>query len=158
MRINPYFYILDCTRQINRLGYPVMFYLHPWEFGSEHKKIELPINRKFMHYCNIKSTEKKFKLLLERLELSTVENVLGFKKTNEHNYALPIKYGKHYDVPYFKSALLSYFLVMSIYVVLIIIAALVGEYALLIVIIFATIFYWPWGLLFNKINALFHRN
>ena len=79
MRINPYFYILDNTVKINRLGYPVMFYLHPWELDSKHEKIDLPINRKFMHYCNIKSTEKKYRLLLERFEFSTVENILGKK-------------------------------------------------------------------------------
>ena len=157
MRINPYFYILDNTIKINRLGYPVIFYLHPWELDSEHEKIELPINRKFMHYCNIKSTEKKFKFLLERLEFSTVEDILGLKQINNHNNTLPIKHGKYYDIHYFRSALSGYSLVLSIYVALLIAAVLVKEYAFLIVLIFATVFYWPWGLLFSKIN-IFHRN
>ena len=157
MRINPYFYIFDCTRQINRLGYPVIFYMHPWEFDSEHEKIELPINRKFMHYCNIGSTEKKIKFLLERVELTTVENVLGLKKPDKLNSALPIKHGKHYDGPYFKSALSSYLLVLSIYVALLIAAIVLRWYAFLIVIIFATVFYWPWGIFFNKFNILFSK-
>ena len=152
MRINPYFHILDSTVKINRLGYPVIFYLHPWELDSEHEKIELPINRKFMHYCNIKSTEKKFKLLLTRLEFSTVENVLGLKKINKHDYSLPVKSSSYYDTHYFHSALSTYALLLSIFGALLITAILVKEYAFLIVIIFATIFYWPWGLLFNKIK------
>lgn len=59
MRITPYFYILDCARMNNRLGYPVIFYLHPWEFDTEHVKVDLPLNRRFMHYYNLESTAKK---------------------------------------------------------------------------------------------------
>ncbi len=149
MRINPYFYILRSAKQINHRGHPIMFYLHPWELDSEHEKIELPINRKFMHYCNIKSTEKKFKLLLERLEFSTVENVLGLKQINKYNYILPIKHNKYYDINYFKSALSLCLLMLPIYAALFIAAVLVKGYAFLIIIVFATVFYWPWGLLFN---------
>ena len=158
MRINPYFYILDNTVKINRLGYPVIFYLHPWELDSEHEKIKLPINRKFMHYCNIKSAEKKFKLLLERFEFSTVEDMLGVRKVDKYNCVLSSKRGKYYDAPYFLSALSGYSLVLSIYITLFIAAILVRGYAFLIVIIFATIFYWPWGLLFTKISRLCHKN
>lgn len=157
MRINPYFYILDNTRKINRMGHPVIFYLHPWEFDVEHEKIDLPFNRKFMHYCNIRSTEKKITLLLERLEFSTVEDALGLKGGGEHNCVQHIKQGKYFDVPYFKSALSGYLLVLSICVVLCVAAVLMSVYAFLIVIIFATVFYWPWGLLFTKLNALFSR-
>ncbi len=157
MRINPYFHILDNTVKINSLGHPVMFYLHPWELDSEHERIELPINRKFMHYCNIKSTDKKIKLLLERLEFSTVEDILGLRKIDRRSYTLLPKRNKYYDAPYFLSAFSGYSLVLSIDIVLFIAAVLIRGYAFLIVIIFATIFYWPWGLLFTKINALFHR-
>ena len=158
MRINPYFYILDNTIKINRSGYPVIFYLHPWEFDTEHEKIELPFNRKFMHYCNIKSTEKKVTLLLERLEFSTVENVLGLKEDGTNRVSHPIKPGKYYDAPYLMSLLSGYSLVLSICVALCAVAVLVGGYAFLVVIIFATIFYWPWGLLFTKINYYLHKN
>lgn len=155
MRINPYFAILSFTRQINHVGRPVIFYIHPWEFDTEHEKIDLPFNRKFMHYCNIRSTEKKIRLLLERLEFSTVGNVLGLNKIDKHT--LSIKYDKCYDAPYFKSALLFLPLIISIFALLFILGVLFGGYALLSIVIFATIFYWPWGLLFTKINTLFHR-
>ena len=157
MRINPYFHILGTTRKTNRLGYPVIFYLHPWEFDNEHEKIDLPLNRKFMHYCNIRSTEKKFNLLLERLEFSTVENVLGLNKIDKRTDALPTRYDKYYDTPYFKSILLISPLILSIYAFLFIAGVFVGWFAFSLIVIFATIFYWPWGLLFTKINALFHR-
>lgn len=157
MRINPYFYILDNTKKINRMGYPVIYYLHPWEFETEHEKIDLPFNRKFMHYCNIKSTEKKISLLLERFKFSTVENVLGLSSVETHNLLLPVKLHRYYDAPYFKSVLSGYLLVLSICIALCIASILAGGYSLLIVIIFATVFYWPWGLLFTKANVLFSR-
>lgn len=158
MRINPYFHILGITRKINRLGHSVIFYLHPWEFDAEHEKIDLPFNRKFMHYCNIRSTEKKFNLLLERLEFSTVENVLGLNKNDKRKHTLPIKHDKCYDIPYFKSAILVSSLILSIYLFLFIAGVLVGWFAFLLVLIFATVFYWPWGLLFTKVNNSFHKN
>lgn len=158
MRINPYFYILRITKQINYRGHPVIFYLHPWEFDADHEKIYLPFNRKFMHYCNIKSTEKKIKLLLERLEFSTVENVLGLNKIDKQQHVLPTKHDKYYDIPYFKSVLLLSPLILSIYAFLFVTAFLAVGYAVLLFIIFATIFYWPWGLLFTKINVLLHRS
>lgn len=157
MRINPYFYILDNAVKINRLGYPVIFYFHPWEFDSEYERLALPINRKFMHYCNIESTEKKFNLLLERLEFSTVEDILGLRKTDKHNYALPARHNKYYDAPYFLSALSGYSLVLSVCMALFVAGVLAKGYAFLIVVIFATMFYWPWGILFNKFNALFYK-
>ena len=101
--------------------------------------------------------EKKITLLLERFQFSTVENVLGFKKGDKHDFVLPGKRGKYYDAAYFKSALSGYFLVLSICAALCVAAALVSGYAFLIVIIFATIFYWPWGVFFTKINALFYK-
>ena len=157
MRINPYFYILDNTRKLNHMGYPVIFYLHPGEFDAEHEKIDLPFNRKFMHYCNIESTEKKITLLLKRLDFSTVKNVLGLKDGDKNNCVQHIKEDKYFDAPYFKSALSGYLLVLSICVVLCIAAVLMNGYAFLIVILFATIFYWPWGALFTKINRLCRR-
>lgn len=158
MRITPYWHILECTKMINHLGYPVMFYLHPWEFDSEHVKIDLPINRKFMHYYNLESTAKKIKLLLERLEFSTVEDVLHLRKASRHQHAFLIKYSKHYDVTYFKSLFLFLILFVTSYLALFIITALMKLYGLLLIIVILTIFYWPWGLLFNKINSLFRRS
>ena len=130
---------------------------NPGEFDAEHEKIDLPFNRKFMHYCNIESTEKKITLLLKRLDFSTVKNVLGLKDGDKNNCVQHIKEDKYFDAPYFKSALSGYLLVLSICVVLCIAAVLMNGYAFLIVILFATIFYWPWGALFTKINRLCRR-
>lgn len=158
LRINPYFHILDCTKRINRLGYPAIFYLHPWEFDREHIKIDLPINRKFMHYCNLESTSKKIKLLLERIEFSTIENVLGLKKNEVYKYEYPVKCQKYYNFDYLRSAIKCSFLIGSIIALIFFTAFLMKQYSFLLIIILFTVFYWPWGWLISRINALFRRN
>ena len=126
-----------------------MFYLHPWGFDTEHEKIPLPLKRHFMHYCNTGSTEKKITLLLERLAFSTVEDVLALRSAGKGGKTRPATHGSHLDTHYLKSAISGYLLMLSVCAALCVAAALVGAYAVLIVIVFATIFYWPWGLVFN---------
>lgn len=150
MRINPYFHILDNTRIINSRGYPVMFYLHPWELDTEHEKIDLPINRKFMHYFNLRSTEKKFNLLLDRFEFSTVRNVLESCRTGDQHGVFQSSKKKCYDVQYFRSIISTIPLVTLIYAFFMIVAVLFGVYSLSLIVIFSTIFYWPWGVLFRS--------
>lgn len=157
MRINPYFYILDSTRMINRMGYPVIFYLHPWEFDAEHIKVDLPINRKFMHYCNLRSTEKKIKLLLEHVEFSSIGEVLEFRKANCHKGKSSSKFSEYYDADYFKSIFLSSLFVISLFSIFFSISLFMKQFAVLLIVVMLTIFYWPWGWLFNKINTLFPR-
>ena len=158
MRINPYFYIINCTISINKLGYPAIFYLHPWEFNNDHEKVDLPLNRQFMHYCNIRSTEKKFALLLERFHFSTVENVMKLHNSNEINYEVVLKQHKAFDIPYFKSIASSFVFVFMVSFFVLFLALLMHAYSLLLIVIIATVFYWPWGMLFAKIHTQPMRN
>lgn len=150
LRITPYFYILDYTKKINRLGYPAMFYLHAWEFDAQPQKLPLPVNRKFMHYCNLSSTSKKTKLLLQRLEFSTVKDVLGLMEENHTNCYISNEPKKNYDSAYFTSILKSYIFIGSLTLFILTLSFLMKQYAFLIIVIMLSIFYWPWGLLFNK--------
>jgi len=158
MRITPYFYILDCVRMINNLGYPTMFYLHTWEFDTKHVEIELPANRKFMHYCNLKSTAKKAKLLLGHLEFSTVEDVLRLQGQHSSKASFYNKNNKYCDMAYFKSMVLSLFCVLSVCLMLFGVTFLIKQYIFLLLVIIGTIFYWPWGLLFQKNKTLLIKN
>jgi polysaccharide deacetylase family protein (PEP-CTERM system associated) len=155
MRITPYFYVLDCARAINRSGYPIMFYLHAWEFDNEPEKIDLPINRKFMHYCNLKSTSKKTRFLLERMQFSTVENVLGIKEPTCNNRYIRKETKNYYDSTYFISMLKAYIFIGSLATFIFAVSFLMKQYAFLLILVLATVFYWPWGLLLKKINSLF---
>jgi peptidoglycan-N-acetylglucosamine deacetylase len=77
LRLTPYFYILSRIRRMNRNGDAAMVYLHPWEFDTEQPRIELPGSRKFMHYFNLSSTQRKVHGLLARLRFASVRTVLG---------------------------------------------------------------------------------
>ncbi|KKO18997.1 MAG: polysaccharide deacetylase family protein [Candidatus Brocadia sp.] len=79
LRIFPYFYIVSKIQRINREGYPVIVYIHPWEFDVEQPHIDLPVSRRFMHYFNIKATCKKVEGLLQHFQFSTVKDVLGIR-------------------------------------------------------------------------------
>lgn len=80
LRMVPYFYVLSRMKRINREGRPAMVYIHPWEFDMEKPEINLPLSRKFMHYFNIRVTEKKVNGLLKHLQFAPVREVLDLDK------------------------------------------------------------------------------
>src|SRR5262249_6205525 len=63
-RIYPYALTRRAFRQINNEGYPVTFYLHPWELDADHPRIPLPKRIALTHYFNLKATEKRLRRLL----------------------------------------------------------------------------------------------
>lgn len=76
LRIVPYFYLVSKIGKINRDGYPVVVYIHPWEFDLEQPHIDLPLSRRFMHYFNIKVTPGKVEGLLRHFQFSPMKDVL----------------------------------------------------------------------------------
>lgn len=63
-RIFPYAMTRAGLRSINRLGEPVVFYLHPWEIDPHHPRIPLPRRIAATHYFNLAATEKRLVRLL----------------------------------------------------------------------------------------------
>ena len=152
MRLVPYYYILKLTKETNRAGYPAIFYIHPWEFDSERVAINLPFNRKFMHYFNLGSTSCKVELLLKYLAFSTVEEVLGLQKVTRSSGRDNKINSSHVDGAYLKSSLSTYLLMASTTLIFLIVASLMGYYSLLLIAALATIWYWPWGAFFKSIG------
>jgi len=153
LRLTPYFYINDATRLINRMGFPVVFLFHPWEFYTERIDIDLPLNRKLMHYFNCSHVPGKAELILQRFEFTTIEGVLGLKKNEKLVQGKIKKRKKIIDKTYVKSfvpPMAVYFLYLLISVL---IAPLVGFYVLLPAVIILTIWYWPWNLLFKLLGV-----
>ena len=62
---------------MNRENKPGMVYIHPWEFDMQKQIIDLPLSRRFMHYFNIRVTQKKVSGLLKHLEFAPVKEVLN---------------------------------------------------------------------------------
>lgn len=77
LRITPYFYVVSKINKMNKEGYPAMVYMHPWEFDTYKPKIELSLNRRFMHYFNLGAMPKKVEGLLKNLSFGPLREVLG---------------------------------------------------------------------------------
>ena len=153
LRLTPYFYITDATRLINKMGFPAVFLFHPWEFNTERIVIDLPLNRKFMHYFNCGHVPGKAELILQQFEFTTIEQVLGLKKNEGLAESRAKKRKKIIDRAYIKSfvpPMAVYFLYLAISVL---IAPLIKFYVLLPVIIMLTIWYWPWNILFKLLGV-----
>ncbi len=89
LRILPYSYTKWGIDQLNKLGIPVIFYIHPWELDVEQPKIRLPKRISLTHYANLDSTEPKLRRLLHSFQFTTMREVFltgeGFYE-NHYNY------------------------------------------------------------------------
>jgi polysaccharide deacetylase family protein (PEP-CTERM system associated) len=75
-RIFPYWLTKRLIQRVNRQGYPVIFYIHPWELDPDHPRIPLPRRIAATHYYNLKSTEQKLEKLLKDFHFTTMKNVI----------------------------------------------------------------------------------
>ena len=80
LRFFPYFFIRYALKKINKKNQPAICYIHPWELDPDNPKIK---SLKWYYYFNIKSTEKKFKKLLNDFRFtSTKEWIENAGKTS----------------------------------------------------------------------------
>jgi len=77
-RIWPYAVIKWGFRQVNHLGNPGMFYVHPWEIDPDQPKTEMPGRIYLTHYWRLGSTLKNLDKLLTDFEFSSAAEVFGF--------------------------------------------------------------------------------
>jgi len=78
-RLLPIKLSLWALSQINdKEAMPFVFYIHPWEFDPEQPKIRgCSLKSKIRHYLNLKKTQKRFEILLERFNFVPISKVLG---------------------------------------------------------------------------------
>ena len=80
LRLFPSWWIIQAMRNKNRLGIPVFVYLHPREVDPAQQRLRLGLRAGFIHYHNIRSTERKLKALMARFSFSTMrEYCEGFR-------------------------------------------------------------------------------
>lgn len=151
LRLHPYFYIINSTELINRAGFPAIFYIHPWEFDTERTKIDLPFNRKFMHYFNRKAVLPKIDLILQRFEFATIKEVLGLEQIKRPVQCRDKK-KKKIDTIYRLSLSLTMMFYCLILAFLILCSRFVGIYSLALIVVVTTVWYLPWGGLFKLIE------
>ena len=73
LRILPEFYLAGARSRYQAEGYPPVIYVHPWEFVPEHPRISLPFKQKWIHWCGIRSVERKLRRLLENNRAVTMK-------------------------------------------------------------------------------------
>ena len=76
-RIYPYRFTRRAFRAINGEGYPVAFYLHPWELDPAQPRIPLPRRIALTHYFNLAATEGRLRRLLKDFNFAPMREVLG---------------------------------------------------------------------------------
>lgn len=80
LRLFPCWAIIRAMRGQNQRGIPVFVYLHPREVDPAQQRLLLGPKERFIHYHNLRSTERKLKALLARFSFSTMgEYSEGFR-------------------------------------------------------------------------------
>ena len=152
MRATPHCFVIGMALSVNRNKKPIMMYLHPWEFDAEPMKIDLPLNRRMMHYFNCKVTPTKVENMLKYFNFAPVECVLRIvknesKRSDKNRKWIP-------DIEYVKSFFLTFSTFCFLYFVLFSTPLLFGWYALLLMVLGMTVLYWPWTAISNFVENL----
>lgn len=76
-RILPYNIVKAAIKHLNKNGKAVNVYLHPWEIDPKQPRIKMPLSRRFLHYVNLNTTERKLKRLIRDFKFAPVKEVLN---------------------------------------------------------------------------------
>ncbi len=76
-RLFPYSFTRSGMIKRDRMGKYNMFYIHPWEYDSQHPKVKLERKTHFTHYTNLSKTISNTEKLLSQFKFDTVSNVVN---------------------------------------------------------------------------------
>jgi polysaccharide deacetylase family protein (PEP-CTERM system associated) len=76
-RIYPYALTRANIRAAEREGFPIVFYLHPWELDVRHPVVRFRARAMLTHYVNLGRTRSRLERLLRDFRFSTLEEVLA---------------------------------------------------------------------------------
>jgi polysaccharide deacetylase family protein (PEP-CTERM system associated) len=79
-RLYPYAVTHANFRRSERLGRPVIFYLHPWELDPDHPRVPFHWKPRFTHYVNLRTTEVKLTRLLGDFRFGTIAEVIESRR------------------------------------------------------------------------------
>lgn len=87
LRFYPWLLTKALFRKVTEGGKPVMVYVHPWEFDTEHPMIDAPYLKRIRHLTGISGMNKKIGFLLKYFQFGTIEryleNMIGSKSTQQ---------------------------------------------------------------------------
>jgi hypothetical protein len=73
----PYPFIRWAIRRVNAEGHPAVVYLHPWELDTEQPRhLPIPWPDRFVHYANLRTTERKLRALCAAFPFGPVREVV----------------------------------------------------------------------------------
>lgn len=75
-RLYPYALTRALMRSVNRAGWPVMFYIHPWELDPEQPRTELPWRIRTTHYHNLGRTAPRIRRLFRDFQFRPLREVV----------------------------------------------------------------------------------
>jgi polysaccharide deacetylase family protein (PEP-CTERM system associated) len=76
-RIYPYRFSRWLMNRVNQSGWPMVFYIHPWELDPSQPKLPLPLRIRATHYHNLHRTEERLGRLLKDFSFGTLQEVVG---------------------------------------------------------------------------------
>jgi polysaccharide deacetylase family protein (PEP-CTERM system associated) len=76
-RLFPYALLRQLLKKIERTGYPLVMYLHPWELDPDQPRMDGPLFSRFRHYLNLHKTENRLNALLEDFSFGPIQKVIG---------------------------------------------------------------------------------
>lgn len=79
LRLLPAAVICFGFNRLNRLGMPVVVYLHPRDFAIDGPRVAMPLHRRFKCYVGLKTTEHKLRMLLQYYRFDTCASVLDLE-------------------------------------------------------------------------------
>lgn len=72
LRLFPSLFITAGIKILNKKNQPAVVYVHPREIDRESPRLQLPLKERFIHYVNLKTTEKKLDRLLRDFRFCSI--------------------------------------------------------------------------------------
>ena len=89
LRALPYGFIRRAIKSLNVTGLPAMIYIHPWELDVGQPILRAPLTKRFIHYHNLETTEKKLQMLLCEFRFAPAGEVLASINLDSINISGP---------------------------------------------------------------------
>lgn len=72
LRILPDWYLRWARQRFSLGGYPLVIYMHPWEFVPNHPPLRLPFKQQRIHYTGLRSVDRKLRGLFANYQSITM--------------------------------------------------------------------------------------
>ena len=76
-RLYPYFLTERLINRHIKHNHPYVFYIHPWEIDPGQPRIDAGFLSRFRHYTNLDICMSRFERLIEKIEFTTMDEVLS---------------------------------------------------------------------------------